>query len=258
MLDLCRAYILTVEDENHPRVINSSSQAAAIGCEYQFVKGTKPEGLEFHKYYSKLKNLFLFKRSLSTGEICCYVGHRRVWQQFLDDNIDYAIIFEDDFKIEDLQKLIASINDCIKFSNDWDVIKFFDYRPKEIVVSKNAGGTEIVAYKYPASGSVGYVVNRAAAKSLLKRRKFFRPVDEDMAFMWEFNIRIWSVIPNPVSETSHTLGGSSLEPGRVMTKRQRVVMRSIWGNVLQGWKLYKSIQYRKKMHATAQNPEPIA
>ena len=252
MLDRCRAYILTVEDENHPRVVNSSIQADAIGCGYQFVRGAKPADLDLRNYYSRIKNLLLFKRSLSTGEICCYIGHRKIWQQFLDDDAEYAIIFEDDFKIEDLGKLVAAINDCVTFSSDWDVLKFFDFRPKNIVASKSAGGTEIVAYKYPASGAVGYVVNRAAAKSLLKRKKFFRPVDEDMAFMWEFNIRIWSVIPNPVSEISHTLGGSSIEGGRAIAKNRRVVLRSIWGNVLQGWKLYKSIQYRKKMNLRAE------
>ena len=126
-------------------------------------------------------------------------------------------------------------------------MKLFDYRPKNIMLTRKIGETDIVAYKYPASGAVCYLINRAAAKSLLSRKKFFRPIDEDMAFPWEFDIRVWSVMPNPVSEISSTLGGSTLETERVITKGAHNVLRSIWGNILQLWKKYKSTQFRKKM-----------
>ena len=242
-----KIYILTIYDDDHPRIINARAQLDPLGIEYTIVKGVRPSIEIASQYYSKIANFFLAKRSLSFGEICCYVGHRMMWQRFIETKLQQAIFLEDDFNIIDLDVLRTAIPDCLSSTQNWDVIKFFDFRPKNITSSHTIGTTNLVSYKYPASGNVGYMMNRHAAEALLKRKKIFRPVDEDMAHMWEFGIRIWSVVPNPMTEKSHLLGGSTIDYDRKNMARERSLTRSLWGNVLQGKKLFLSILYRRKM-----------
>ena len=244
-----RRYVLTIKDTAHPRVLNAKAQLDKLGLLYEIFPGVTPADFDNHDYYSPVGNRILMKRALSDGEIACYVSHRRMWQAFLDSGAEHALFLEDDFGIVDNTALISSINDCLSFCRTWDVIKLFDYNPKRVVQSRSLGNTRFVAYKYPASGNVGYMMNRKAARSLLARKRFARPVDEDMAHMWEFDIRIWSVVPNPLIEISNKLGGSSIETERVLTKRGKSIGRSLWGNVLQAWKLGNSIRHRRKMVA---------
>lgn len=246
-LKTCRIYVLTIEDKAHARPRNAAMQLDGLGLRHELVTGFTPQDIKRDAHFSPIGNALLMKRSLSDGEICCYAGHRLMWRRFLDDGASHALFMEDDFSIADGPTMTAGLEDCLSAAGTWDVLKLFDYNPKKIVQSRQVGATRLVAYKYPASGNVAYMMNRSAAKALLERRRFFRPVDEDMAHMWEFGIRIWSMVPNPVSEASTALGGSSIEAGRTNIKRRRNLARSLWGNVLQLWKLGNSIIYRRRM-----------
>jgi glycosyl transferase family 25 len=192
------AYILTIEDRSHPRLKNALAQIAKIDAVARIIKGVVPNGRDFYNSYSPLINLFLLKRSLSAGEICCYIGHRKAWKEFVDEGHSHALIFEDDFCVDDPERFRKNIDDCVSVQSTNEIIKLFDFRPKDISVRSVVGNTAIVAYTYPTSGAVAYIIGRDAAKALLKRQRFYRPVDEDLSHMWEFGIRVWSVHPNPV------------------------------------------------------------
>lgn len=81
----------------------------------------------------------------------------------------------------------------------------------------------------------------------LRRSRIFRPIDEDLSHPWEFSIRIWSLEPNIVEEVSHNLGGSILEKDRLKQRKKRNILRSLWGILLQGVKLTRSLFYRRKL-----------
>lgn len=240
----CDCYVLTVKDEAHPRNRSACAQLEDLEMPYVVFKGVTPKDIVEKDYYSALGNRFLMKRKLSPGEIACYVSHRKIWQAFLDSGANFAMIFEDDFAFADKDALAENLGDCLAAPDGWDVIKFFDFNPKRIVRRRLLGRTTLVAYTYPASGNVGYLINRKAAAALLARKRFCRPADEDLSHYWEFGIRIWSVLPNPVCEISPSLGGSHLDAGREDSKRYKTVFRSIWGNVLQAWKLGNASYHR--------------
>ena len=245
--DQIKIYVLTIYNEDHPRIVSAKRQLEQLGLPYIIVKAIEPTEAVFKQHYSKMANFFLMKRSLSIGEVGCYIGHAMMWKQFIKSSDTHAVFLEDDFNIVDYTHLKSALKDCLSCEKNWDLIKLFDFRPKKIISSHLIGTTTLVAYKYPASGNVGYFMNRHCAEALLKRKKVFRPVDEDMAHMWEFGIRIWSVIPNPLTEQSHLLGGSTIDLNRKIQSRERRPLRSLWGNVLQSYKLVRSILYRRKM-----------
>ena len=240
-------FVLTVEAPDQPRRRHAAAELERLGIEAQFVEGYGTADAHIDSLYSPLRNLLMSKRSLSRGEIAVYAGHRAVWQRLIESGAEVALVLEDDFKITDDEALKAVMRDSIPCTDQWDVVKLFDFRPKRIVLRKIFGSTNVVAYKYPASGAVAYLITRNAALKLLRRPRIYRPVDEDISHMWEFGIRVWSVCPNVAAEHSEALGGSKIDEGRSARTETRRMGRSLWGNVLQAVKLARSLAYRRRL-----------
>lgn len=69
------------------------------------------------------------KHHISNGEIGCAMSHRLIWQKMLDDNLDYALILEDDVVLD---KSLLSILNNADFYQQFDFINLsscFPYNP---------------------------------------------------------------------------------------------------------------------------------
>ncbi|MDX8447970.1 glycosyltransferase family 25 protein [Mesorhizobium captivum] len=246
-------FVLTVEPPGGTRRTHAANELGRVGISFDFVQGIDQNSAEIDRAYSRLLNWALHKRSLTRGEISVYLGHRKIWQEAMSRGLDFALIFEDDFKICNDDQFILAINDAISRRDIWSIVNFFDFNHKKVVYTVKVGATQLVGYKYPASGAVAYLISRQAAQSLLHRRHLFRPIDEDFSHPWEFSMRVWSTSPNLVDEVSFQLGGSILESERCDLRRKKVVVRSIWGNFLQARKLVRSLWYRRASAANVRD-----
>lgn len=231
------AYVLTIDPVDGLRRKHAGKELADIGLEGKFVEGFRKDDPALSNLYSPALNLLFAKRSMTSGEIAVYAGHRKIWQAIVDSGMAYALVFEDDFRVLDGTRFKATLRDCLPALAGWDIVKFFDFRPKRVIRCRRVGATDLVAYKYPAPGAVAYLISRDAARRLLARRRIFRPVDVDFSWPWEFGLRIWSILPNLVDEVSHNLGGSHLEATRLANRARRTIWRGLWADVLQAWKL---------------------
>jgi GR25 family glycosyltransferase involved in LPS biosynthesis len=240
-------FVLTIDKNGGARRAHAEEELRVLGLQGQFIEGPKQNDEIVRTVYSSARNLIFAKRSLTSGEVAAYAGHRRVWQAFIDGGGAHALIFEDDFHIADVNRFRDVLAECLSIDDTWDIVKFFDFNPKRVVRRRHLATTDLVAYKYPASGAVAYFISSAAARRLLKRNYIYRPIDEDLSWPWEFGLRVWSTQPNLVKEVSEELGGSLLEITRVANKARRNLCRSIWANCLQGWKLVRAYGYHAKL-----------
>ena len=225
-------YVLTIEPPTGLRRVHCEQLFSKLNLHFNFVNGIISGNSEVKYIYSKTKNIFFSKRNLTTSEIACYFGFRKIWQAFLDTGQPVCLIAEDDINIineDDFKKVIAHSQDC----KTWDILKLFDFKPKKILNKEKWNSLSIVDYKYPSSGCVAYLLTRKAAQKLLSRKKIFRAVDEDFSNCWELSLRVRSINPNPVTEVSDTLGGSYIEPERLKAKVNFYRARGIWGIFLQ-------------------------
>lgn len=239
--------MLTIDAANGARRRSARHQLRALGLESRFIMGADQGDDGILALYSPVRNLLLARRSMTRGEIAVYEGHRRAWRAFLETESEYALILEDDFYVPDRARFLCAIDDCLSRPSGWDIVKFFDFRPKRVRCRLRLGETALVTYKYAASGAVAYLISRDAATRLLTRRRIFRPVDEDFSWAWEFGLRIWSTEPNLVEEISHQLGGSHLERARRHNKTRRNAVRPVWANVIQAWKLCCSVAFNSRL-----------
>lgn len=209
---------------------------------WSFVEGFSSTDSVCRTLHSTTKNYFLSKRPLTDVEVAIYAGHRKIWQEIVNGEEECAIVMEDDADIVDSTAILEATAYSTSNRDGWDIVKFFDFNPKPIAISRKWGATLLVIHKMVASGAVCYLIKRTAAAKLLARPKIFRAIDEDLSHPWEFGISVWSVEPNPVVEVSETLGGSiRLQKPH---KTDAHWARSAYGEILQGYKKIRTALYR--------------
>ena len=188
-------------DKSTSRLATSTQRLADAGLSFTripAVYGADLSADEKAKHYSKELNANLFYRELNDGEIGAYLSHRKAWQEIVDRELDYAIIFEDDFILQgDINQAISNIN-AIPFS--WDYIKLAGYysrnKKQTVVYQKTLIDMELTAYAKVITGASATAVSYKAAKQLLQATSSFgRPLDTDLQYWWEKGIHIFCLLP---------------------------------------------------------------
>ncbi len=194
------------------------------------VNGKNLDESQILKHYSPKLNRKKYFVPLSKAEIGCYMSHLKVCEKIVSENLDYAIVFEDDISIKEGFSLIPNVLDSIK--EKWDYIKLISPgREKKIIQRKTVFANvpakisyekwskdknafensqepraieiplafELVKWEKPPVGTSAYAISRDGAKEFLsKRSKFFRPIDVDLQYYWETNLNVLGLLPQCV------------------------------------------------------------
>lgn len=247
MFALPQCFVITIEPMNGVRRQSAARQLEAVGVDFRFVEGVEADGPEVNVHYDKRLNSRLMKRPLSRGEVAAYLSHRRALEAFIETDAEFALVLEDDFALIELDHFVEAITSILRAPARWDLIKLFDYRgPKRPRARLDLGRLAIVEYKSQTSGMVGYLVRRSGARKIMLRPRLFRPIDEDIKFYWEMDLRAFSVTPNLVAEISDTLGGSAIEPERRRLRDDRSIGRSLRGNGIKLGHMWRHFLNRRR------------
>lgn len=157
---------------------------------------------EVNKHYCTTLNKKNYHYPLSKGQIGCYLSHRKAWQAIVDQKLDYALIFEDDFTLtSDIHTAIKGIN---SLDIKWQLIKLSAYkgRKRSIIFKKHLDNAySLVVHKKLMSGCCATAISYDGAKQLLAAtEKFGRPVDCDLQHIWQTGVPGFSLMPFPVTQ----------------------------------------------------------
>ncbi|WP_417441793.1 glycosyltransferase family 25 protein [Idiomarina sp.] len=141
-----------------------------------------------------------FQYNLTAGEIGCYLSHIKCWEKIIEDDLDYAVILEDDLLLD--RQFASVISTIPQLKSDWHYLKLScpfkprPYKATETVMGDDNLDVSLVNYKKSPTGTVAQVVSREGAKRLLaKKPPFFRPIDIDLQWSWEVGITIQGLVP---------------------------------------------------------------
>ena len=188
-------------DERPDKFKNAENQLVTQGliCErISAIRGSNLTEEQIQQAYDSTANKKHYMKTMSVGEIGCYMSHRATWQKIVDENLDYAIILEDDCKLEPDFHLLPTLLAQLK---DWDYIKLTGPRGRKKIQStaKISNGYSIAHYNKIPISTPGQVVSLKGAKTLLDNSQpFFRPVDVDLQQYWEKKIDIIGIEPKLV------------------------------------------------------------
>lgn len=188
-------------DERADKFKNANDQILAQGlcCErISAVRGSNLTVEQIEEAYNKEANNKHYLKTMSVGEIGCYLSHRNAWQKIINENLDYAIILEDDCKLEPDFHITPKL---IKQLQDWDYIKLTGPRGGKKIrdQAQLSHGYRIAHYNKTPISTPGQAVSYEGAKKLLaSSQPFFRPVDVDLQQHWEKKIDILGIEPKLV------------------------------------------------------------
>ncbi|MCW8091185.1 glycosyltransferase family 25 protein [Alteromonas sp. ASW11-130] len=187
-------------DRSKERLSQMATQFSNQAIEFERISaidGAKIDQKVLQQFYSASNPLKYYKQ-LNAGEICCYLSHRKVWQKMIDENIPAAIIFEDDIEITG--DLVCVSDTLTAMNQDWDYIKLAEHsRRRKVVHSEVVEPFSRVIYdKVPARTCAQAVSLAGARKLLTASEKICRPIDIDLQYWWEKDLRIFGLQPYPV------------------------------------------------------------
>lgn len=190
-------------DSSTERLANMKAQCEQLNLQFERVSAVRGSELSQQKKeqcYSLAENKKQYYKVLSDAEIGCSLSHISCWQKMVDDNLDFALILEDDAILE---KSIIEYIDAIKtFSIDsWDYIKLSHgskIKPIQQSMSLDNGLTLNTCLKLPST-STGQFISFNGAQKLLKHAfPICRPIDTDLQYWYEKDIVPLVAIPFPV------------------------------------------------------------
>lgn len=131
----------------------------------------------------KKYNLIIKTDRMSLGEVACYLSHYCLWQQVIEHDMTYLMVFEDDIYFSKNAKFL--LNDLDWLPNGFDVVKL-ETMYDRVMIDK---GTHLLSehrlcrMKSRHMGMAGYIISQAGAKKLVAITKSLgidRPVDHIM------------------------------------------------------------------------------
>jgi len=164
--------------------------------EWEFFEGghQTADGIE----YSPERALISQGRTLSEGDVGCFISHYRLWRSLLAGEHEQMLVLEDDVYVDwpaVLPFLARDLGQNIHF------LRLYVQRP---AISRELGwlcGRRVVQFLHYTYGMQAYLVTREGARRLVEKSKVIdRAIDDFIDRSWDHGIPNLCVFPFPVIE----------------------------------------------------------
>lgn len=164
------------------------------------------------------------------GEIGAFLSHKLSWDTISTQEEDFALVIEDDIKVDkklfkDLDVILENItsNDIVDVSGR---LGFITNDKKEL-----NGDIELTKYSTPPLGMTGKIIGKDAAKKLSRVfPEYLAPVDIMVQKIYQHQIPIWSVNKEYLSHVDQQVGGTTIQTKdmKLSGKIVRELKRPLW------------------------------
>ena len=169
------------------------------------VDGSQMSDEEYQTLIEQARSSKKWFRHLTKNEICCLKSHRLCWQTIVDENLPYALVFEDDLALEATPDIvIPAIETVIQSDVEWDVIKLSRCHQKRIYsISLDQGYSLHHCVPQPIDATASLISLSGAKKLLAMSEQLDTPTDFIMKRIWENDLKIYSLHPNLFRQRTH-------------------------------------------------------
>ncbi len=178
---------------------------------------------------------------LRPAEIGVFESHRRIWRKLVDEEIDLAIITEDDLRI-DPARMAETLKVLAPIATPDHYIRI-PVKQREVPVQTLAeqNGLRLILPKVIGLQCVCQMVGRHAAKRLLAAtEQIDRPVDTFMQMHWLTGQPIHALLGSGNQEVAREIGGSTIQTKPPLSDKLT--------------REFKRAAYRAKLHLHPQRP----
>ena len=172
MLSEIPAYIINLRKDVKKRE-HMDRLCKKYNLNYHFIDAVYGKELsdnEIDEVYNLKDSIKHCRRALTKGEIGCALSHLKIYRYMVENNIQQAIIFEDDIEIKDgFDDVVGSLEILPK---DWELV-LLGYLPNFKIYKKSQkkinNDFSIVRFANVVFGLHAYLINLKGAKRLLNQ-----------------------------------------------------------------------------------------
>jgi glycosyl transferase, family 25 len=216
-------------DKSKERLALCDKRMIAAQLSYERISavyGADLDTTQIDQHYSKHLGWRSYYKELNVGEIGCYLSHRKAWQKIVDEQLDFAIILEDDFYMSgDLTRVMNLIGEI---QHEWHYIKLAKHsRKRKAIHQIPLAEYSLVTYDKVPARTCAQVVSYAGAKLLLANSSpFGRPIDIDLQHWWEKKIKLFGIEPCPVTPDESM--GSEIDKFALRNQAKKQVLKDVF------------------------------
>jgi glycosyl transferase family 25 len=200
-----KGYVINLASSTD-RMRHAQAELAANNIETVRVEGFDGREIDVATFapYDDDKARKFMGRSMSGGEIGCYVGHQRALQAFCDSGDPIAIVFEDDIMFADgAAEKIGALIDWLRTQDDWHCINIGATRLKITSPYKTLGGIDVVNAHYFPMLAHALIWSQAGAQAFLDAAEpIYCPADNMFRQVFTKSDKGFATVENLVSAGS--------------------------------------------------------
>ncbi len=208
---------------------------------FEAVNGRDPEQIAGVQLHPGNLHRPQYPFPLRPAEIGVFESHRRIWRKLVDDEIDLAIITEDDLRIDPAR--MAKVLDMLAPIATPDHYIRIPVKQREVPTQTLAegDGLRLILPKVIGLQCVCQMVGRRAAERLLAATdQIDRPVDTFMQMHWLTDQPIHALLGSGNQEVAGEIGGSTIQTKPPLSDKLT--------------REFKRAAYRARLHLHPQRP----
>ena len=151
------------------------------GLDFNIIEAIDGKELKLpHDNFSSIKYSLLHGKKSNLGELGCYLSHLKVLKTFIESEENYALVCEDDIKIDSEIKEI--VDKALNSDIDFDLLRLSGGSNPSIEKGIPVKLRQLTDKYHLAlnfgfkSGTGSYLINRKAAEAILKKLKVTAPI----------------------------------------------------------------------------------
>jgi len=212
-------YIINLKDSVKKRMHIEERLNSFKNINYNFFEAVNGNSLtqeKIDKVYQKKAAIREFKRELSGGEIGCALSHLSIYRMMIEQNIEKAVILEDDAVLcEDFPEILRHLDqlpedaECLLFGYDAEIAKEVFLYTSFWGSRKYYGKYHLKKFVKVAFGTYGYMMTYQGAKKLLEKIKMIdKPIDHYTGGL--DGLTLYGLLPRCISIAKEDLENSSI------------------------------------------------
>lgn len=155
------------------------------------------------------------------GAVGCFLSHRLIWQKMIDENMERALVLEDDITLANWDPRILDANPA---SEGIDFLRLGYNRPLNLITRRplSPEGGRFFHWRTsrePTPGTCAYIISQAGAKKCQAAKRIWFPVDHFDIWRLFYGLNTAVIVP-PVIVPNASY--SSIETGRNRSRSERL------------------------------------
>ncbi len=176
------------------------AQLKSQAIDFEFFDAVDGRGFDVptHPIYNASLRRAFFGRDLKGGELGVLLSHKAIFEKMLHDNIDQALVFEDDAILESDFKSV--LDDLLNGPQDYDLVRFLGSdkvaRIEQFTVRPVNDRYTLNCLRTAPGGAFAYVITRAGAEKMLQLlTRIYLPIDTLMGHNWKNGLQAYIIQP---------------------------------------------------------------